>query len=163
MLSNLLWAAYGINRADNKRTVPSAHDWQYMDIYVADDTGLYEFDAKRHDIELIKAGDIRALTGMATAPINLVLVCDDRKIGAGTSVEDKMLYAATTAGAIVQNIYLFSALNELNCGVRADIDRYALANAMGLLPEQRILLVLSGGHPPIFAGLKAGLKSLLAR
>ena len=36
ILSNLLWAAFGINRPDSgRRTAPSARNWQETDIYVA--------------------------------------------------------------------------------------------------------------------------------
>ena len=36
MLSNMLWAAFGVNRPDlGKRTAPSAVNWQEIDIYVA--------------------------------------------------------------------------------------------------------------------------------
>jgi len=42
VLSNLLWAAFGINRPDSgKRTAPSARNWQEIDIYVAMPDGLY--------------------------------------------------------------------------------------------------------------------------
>ncbi len=40
VLSNLLWAASGINRSDGKRTAPSARNWQEIDIYVAMAEGL---------------------------------------------------------------------------------------------------------------------------
>src|SRR6266496_3426201 len=75
LLSGLLWAAYGINRADGKRTAPSAHDWQYIDVYVADPVGLYHYNAKSHALDLVKLGDIRAQTGYqdfaAKAPVDL--------------------------------------------------------------------------------------------
>ena len=41
VLSNLLWAAFGINRPDGKRTAPSAINRQEIDIYVATAKGLY--------------------------------------------------------------------------------------------------------------------------
>jgi hypothetical protein len=35
LLSNLLWAANGVNRPDSGRhTAPSAHDWREIDVYV---------------------------------------------------------------------------------------------------------------------------------
>lgn len=164
-LSNLLWAANGVNRADGGRTVPSAHNWQYIDIYVTDSTGLYLFDAKNQDLRLIKPGDMRAKTGLqsfaAVAPVSLVFVNDGRKFPKDTSDEDKLLFGAATAGAIAQNIYLFVAANNMATGVRADIDRGALHAAMGLAPEQRILLAQSAGYPAP-AGVKAMLKSLFS-
>ena len=42
VLSNLLWAAAGVNRPESgKRTAPTAVNWQEIDIYVALKTGLY--------------------------------------------------------------------------------------------------------------------------
>ncbi|MCW4021177.1 MAG: nitroreductase family protein, partial [Candidatus Bathyarchaeota archaeon] len=49
VLSNMLWAAFGVNRPDSgKRTAPSARNWQEIDIYVATAEGLYVYDAKAH-------------------------------------------------------------------------------------------------------------------
>ena len=167
LLSGLLWAAYGINRADGKRTAPSAHDWQYIDLYVADPVGLYHYNAKNHALDLVKLGDIRSQTGYqdvaATAPVDLVLVSDQRKFPIDVSAQDQLLFAATTSGAIAQNVYLFAAANNLNAGVRSDIDRAALQTTMGLPPEQKIIVALSVGYVPTTAAVKASLRSLLGR
>lgn len=167
LLSGLLWAANGINRADGKRTAPSAHDWQYIDVYLADAVGLYRYDAKKHALELVKMGDLRAQTGYqdfpAKAPVNLVLVCDHKKFPPEVSTQDQLLFAAATSGAIAQNVYLFAAANNLNAGVRADIDRTALHQAMGLDGDQKIVLALSVGHVPGLAALKNTLRSLVGR
>ena len=64
VLSNLLWAAFGINRPESgKRTAPSALNWQEIDIYVATADGLYLYDAQVHALEPVLAQDIRAATG----------------------------------------------------------------------------------------------------
>jgi Nitroreductase family. len=168
-ISNLLWAAYGINRPDDgKRTAPSAHDWQYIDIYVTDSNGLYWFNAKRHDLDLVKAGDIRAMTGMqqdiaAKAPFSLVYVFDERKTDSNASADQRTLFAATTAGAIVQNVYLYCAAASLNTGVRADIEREPLHKAMGLSSYQKILLAQSVGYPSTLGSLKGGIKSVFSQ
>jgi hypothetical protein len=47
-LSNLLWAAFGINRPDGRRTAPSARNWQEIDIYVATPDGLFLWDARKN-------------------------------------------------------------------------------------------------------------------
>jgi nitroreductase len=167
LLANLLWAGNGVNRADGGRTAPSAHNTQSIDIYVADATGLYRYDARRPALDLIKSGDLRALTGLqayaATAPVDLVLVNDDRKFAAKFSAEERALFAAAGAGAVMENIYVFCAANDLAVAVRADIDRAALAAAMGLAPEQKIMLAQSVGYPPTLAALKSAIKGLLGR
>jgi nitroreductase len=151
VLSNLLWAAYGINRPETGgRTAPSARDWQEVDIYVAAASGLYVYDADEHLLRLVSGADIRALTGVQAyvkdAAINLIYVADESKMGA-VGAERRDLLSATTAGAIAQNVYLYCASEGLATVVRASIDLPALAAAMGLRPDQKILLAQSVGYP----------------
>ncbi len=62
-LSNLLWAANGINRPDGKRTAPSAVNWQETDIYVVLAEGSYVYDPKGNALNPVVSGDLRAETG----------------------------------------------------------------------------------------------------
>jgi SagB-type dehydrogenase family enzyme len=150
-LSNLLWAAFGINRTDTgKRTAPSAVNWQEIDIYVATADGLYLYDAKKHMLNPILSQDVRALTGrqefVKDAPVNLVYVADFSKMGKAAK-DDKELYSATDTGFISQNVYLYCASEGLATVVRGSIDRQALAKVMKLRPEQKIILAQSVGYP----------------
>jgi SagB-type dehydrogenase family enzyme len=151
MLSNLLWAAAGVNRpATGKRTVPSARDWREIDVYVAMAEGMYRYDARANALQPVVARDLRALTGVqdfvATAPVDLVYVADlDRMEGA--AAEQKEFYAATDAGFIAQNVYLFCASANLATVVRGSVERDTLAKAMGLAPHQRIVLAQTVGYP----------------
>jgi hypothetical protein len=63
-LSNLRWAAYGINRPDGRRTAPSARNWQEVDLYVATSDGLFLWDARKNLLDPNLTKDIRALTGI---------------------------------------------------------------------------------------------------
>ncbi len=151
MISNLLWAANGINRPDSgKRTAPSARNWQETDIYLANADGLYLYDAKTHALNLVLSKDIRAVTGeqkfVKSAPINLVYVADLSKMG-DASPEDKTLYSAANTGFISQNVYLFCASEGLSTVVRAWIDRDKLAGIMKLKPSQKIILAQTIGYP----------------
>jgi len=151
ILSNLLWAAFGINRPDTgKRTAPSAINWQEIDIYVATADGLYLYEAETHSLKLIRSDDIRALTGkqdfVKEAPVNLIYVADYLRMGA-SSKEDKELFSAADTGFISQNAYLYCASERLVTVVRGLIDRQALAKAMNLRPEQKIILAQSVGYP----------------
>jgi SagB-type dehydrogenase family enzyme len=150
-LSNLLWAAAGVNRpASGQRTIPSARDWREIDVYVAMAEGMYRYDAKANALQPVIARDLRALTGVqdfvAMAPLNLVYVANlDRMEGA--AAEQKEFYAATDAGFIAQNVYLFCASANLATVVRGSVERDALAKAMGLAPHQRIVLAQTVGYP----------------
>src|SRR5512133_1680403 len=61
-LSDLLWAANGINRSDvNKRTAPSSQNAQDIDIYLLMKSAVYLYNAPEHKLELIVKGDFRSL------------------------------------------------------------------------------------------------------
>jgi len=148
LLSNLLWAAFGINRPDGKRTAPSAMNWQEIDIYVAMSDGLFLYEAKGNRLEPVLAQDIRPATGtqsfVATAPLNLVYVADLSKAGSGQETE---MYTAADVGFISQNVYLFCASENLATVVRGSLDRVSLAKAMKLRADQRIILAQTVGYP----------------
>jgi len=151
VLSNLLWAGFGVNRHDSgHRTAPSAMNWQEIDIYVATADGLYQYEAKEHQLKPILGQDIRALTGrqpfVKDAAINLVYVADLSRVTGG-SAEDKEMYTAADTGFISENVYLFCASEGLATVVRGSIDRQALAKAMKLLPDQKIILAQTIGYP----------------
>jgi len=163
-LSDLLWAAFGINRPEKGgRTAPSAMNWQEIDIYVATADGFYLYDPRGH--RLIQEGtrDIRALTGqqpfVADVAVNLIYVADYGRMGE-TGSEEKAFYAAVDAGAISQNVYLFCASEGLTTVVRASLDVPALTKAMGLRNEQRIVLAQSVGVPKVKSGAAKPAKRL---
>jgi len=151
VLSNLLWAASGVNRPDTgQRTAPSAHDWREIDVYAVTADGAFRYDPPTHSLIKVAAGDLRHLTGVqdfvATAPLNLVYVADlDRMSGA--SAEDKAFYSATDTGFIAQNVYLYCASAGLRVVVRGLVDRAALGVALGLGKHQRIILAQTVGYP----------------
>jgi SagB-type dehydrogenase family enzyme len=151
VLSNLLWAAFGINRPDSgRRTAPSALNWQEIDLYVVLPEGTYLYEAKNHLLKPVSQGDFRAITGrqpfVREAPVNIIYVADFAKTGRASD-DEKGLYSAADTGVIVQNVYLFCASEGLATGVRAYIDKPALSGALQLRPEQKIILAQSVGYP----------------
>ena len=152
LLANLLWAAFGVNRAEEKkRTAPSAHNRQEIDIYVAMSNGLFRYDAFNHALEPILKRDIRSLTGKqkfpAQAALNLVYVIDFSRLK-NVPRDSALEVAAISTGAIVQNVYLFCASEGLATVVRGWFDKKALAKAMGLRADQYILVAQSVGFSP---------------
>lgn len=150
LLSNLLWAAAGVNRPDSgKRTAPSARDWREIDIYIATAEGAFVYDPNAHALRPVVARDLRALTGtqdfVGAAPLNLVYVADQRRMPEAT-VEDRNRNAAADTGFIAQNVYLYCASAGLATVVRGSVDRAALAGALGLAPMQRIILAQTVGY-----------------
>jgi SagB-type dehydrogenase family enzyme len=157
VLSNLMWAACGINRSDSgKRTVPSARNWQEIDVYVALEEGLYLYNAKTHALDPLIKADLRKATthflqpsrsAVAGAPIQLIYVVDYAKMTIGTSDENKLLYSGADAAFISQNVYLYCASVGLATGVRAFVDKDALAKDMKLRDKQKVVLVQAVGYP----------------
>ena len=150
-LSNLLWAAFGVNRPeDGKRTAPSAVNWQEIDIYVAKKDGLYLYDAKKNVLIKIFDEDIRKATGgqdfVKDAPINLVYVSDYSRMGDAPK-ENKDFYSATDTGFISQNVYLYCASEGLGTVVRGWLDKGKLHKIMKLKEDQKIILAQTVGYP----------------
>ena len=153
VLSQLLWAARGVNRPGSGRlTAPTAMNWQEIDVYVSLEQGLYLYDAKGHTLQPVLGSDIRAKTGLqdfvADAPVNLVFVADLAKMRRGRpNAGQKDFYAATDTGYISQNVYLYCASEGLATVVRGLVDKKALAKTMGLKATQKVVLTQTVGYP----------------
>ncbi|MFA6129984.1 MAG: SagB/ThcOx family dehydrogenase [Candidatus Omnitrophota bacterium] len=149
-LSELLWAANGVNRPETKgRTAPSANNLQEIDIYVSMQSGLYLYDPFKNSLQLINKRDIRAITGKqdfaAIAPVNLIYVVDLSRTGKrGAKAE---FYAACDTGFVSQNVYLYCASEGLATVVRGLFDEQTLSKVMNLRPEQKIILAQTVGYP----------------
>ena len=150
-LSNLLWAAYGINRPENgKRTAPSAMNWQEIDVYVMMQSGTYMYDAKSNTLLLITGKDLREATGKQSfvqeAPLNLVYIADGKRMTRANE-EDRIRWSSADAGFIAQNVYLYCASQGLAVVVRGMVDRESLTKELKLRPEQKIVLSQTVGYP----------------
>jgi nitroreductase len=150
VLSNLLWAASGINRPNKGRTWPSALNAQEIDLYVALPSGAYLYEAENNALNLAAAADLRRITGyqdfVDDAPLDLVLVANYGRMKL-VPVTQREGFASVAAGAIVQNTYLFAANAGLATVIRAWIDREAIAKALGLTHDQHVLLSQTVGFP----------------
>jgi len=155
VLSNLLWAADGVNRPDgNHRTAPSAVDWQNIDIYAATADGVFLYDAVKNTLKVIVEQDVRATCGLEgaagpmkqdfakTAPVSLVYVANLAKTKTmnygGENVG--LWWSAVGAGAIAQNVYLYCASENLACILRAMVDAAKIAEVFKLGPDQKVML-----------------------
>ena len=151
VLSNLLWAAWGVNRPDSgKRTAPSARNKQEIDVYVSTADGVYLYDPRENILKPVVSGDMRSYCGFQTfvkeAPVNLIFVADLDKM-TDPEESDKIMWATADSGFISENVYLFCASEGLATVVRANIDRPKLAEVLKLRPSQRITLSQTVGYP----------------
>ncbi len=149
VLSNLLWAAWGVNRpSTGQRTAPSAHNRQPIDLYVITAGGAFLYDAKSHRLVPAATGDLRKLSGrqdfVYSAPVNLIYVEDTVRSGQDAQAA---VWSGVTAGAIAQNVYLFCASEGLATVVRGWVDHEPLAKALALKPTQRVILAQTVGYP----------------
>ena len=151
VLSDILWAAFGVSRSDGRRTAPSARNAQEIRIYAVMADGTYLYDAPTHSLRQTLSADLRSKTGtqdfVATAPLNLVYVADLSKLGARTD-DERTLYTGADCGVIAENVYLYCASAGLGVVVRASIDRPACSAAMGLGSSEKIILAQTVGYPP---------------
>lgn len=167
-LSSLLWAANGINRAeDGRRTAPTGRNVQDIDVYVMLPSGAYLYDAKANQLKLVNPGDHRAAAGKqpfaCQAPVNLFYVHDAAR-GMNASGDDVMRYAGIHTGAIMQNVYLFCAKERLATVARAYLDYESCAKALKLGAGQRIVLGQTVGYPldDGYVGRQAAIRTALA-
>jgi nitroreductase len=162
MLSNLLWAAFGVNRetaAFGKpgRTAASASNSQEIDLYVALSEGVYLFEAVPHRLIPVVSGDFRARAGRrsaGTAPVNIFYVVDRTRYVLGEGQPDRSIgdpevqksYYYTDTGLIAQNIYLFAASQGLAAWFH-NCDKENTGKEFKLRPEQSVLFAQSVGYP----------------
>ena len=164
-LSNLLWAACGVNRKQGPFdgpgiTAASASNSQEIGLYVALSEGSYLYEANGHRLVPAVAGDLRALAigrgqggAGAEAPVRLVYVADVGRFRlAGfqepglEDPETQKAYYYADAGMIAANVYLFAASQGLGAWFH-NCDKAELARRLGLGPEQRPLFGQTIGYP----------------
>ncbi len=162
MLSNLLWAAFGVNRDKASfgkpgRTAASASNSQEIDLYVARPDAVYVYGATAHRLNPIASGDFRSLAGRgaaASAPVNIFYVVDLTRYDTGPGQPDRRIgdpevqksYYYTDTGLIAANVYLFAASQGLAAWFH-NCNREAAAKQFQLRPDQRVLFAQTVGYP----------------
>jgi len=163
-LSNLLWAAFGVNRPNGPfgqggRTAATASNSQEIDLYVVLPEGIYLYEAAGHRLTPVIAGDYRGTVGrrrggsMAKAPVILVYVADIAKYSQSRfqepglkDAEIQKSYYNIATGLISGNVYLFAASQGLAAWFH-NCNKTGLAEALKLRPEQRVLYAQTVGYP----------------
>ncbi len=158
LLSNLLWAGFGINRpGTGHRTAPSALNSQEIELYVATAEGIFLYEPRTNQLRPVATGDLRGKTGgqdfVKAAPVALVFVADLGRLGKAPP-KDRERYAWIDAGYVSQNIYLFCASEGLATVVH-ELDRRPLQETLRLKADQLVILAQSVGFPAPPAGSEA--------
>jgi len=148
-LSELLWAADGVNRPDGKRTAPAARAKYAVDIYVVLPEGVYLYDVAKHELTPIAKGDFRKMAGMQDfvyiAPVNLVYVLN-LKNWQDKSEQKQDRWISIELGCIAENVHLYCASEGLGAVIRGMIDGKKFGEVIKVKPEQ-ILLAQTIGYP----------------
>jgi len=149
VLSELLWAAFGVNRPSGDRTAPYWRHIMVIDVYAAMADGVWLYEPQRHALLLHMRSDIRAQTGrqdfVASAPLNLIYVAHGERMQ-DVSAEERRLYASVDTGFIGQNVYLFCASEGLATVFRGAVDYEKLNRTMQLGSGQFITFAQTVGY-----------------
>lgn len=164
ILSDILWAAQGINRVHGPfggpgRTAGSASNSQEVCVYVAKEEGTYLYEPDSHTMTPVAAGDSRSLaigpgqrTSGVNAPVRFIYVVDVDKFKTAGYQEPGLYdpeiqksYYFVDTGLIAQNVYLAASALGLvswfhNC------NKTRLAKILGLKPQQRALFGQTIGY-----------------
>ena len=149
-LSDLLWAANGINRPDGRRTAPSARNLQEVEMYVVFAEGVYWYDPKEHALNPVATGDYRKAVAAsqdfaALAPLSILLVADMNKYG--NLSEQSKLMAAIDVGIVCQNINVACAGLGLVTIPRGTMDQETLKSVLKLTDMHLLLINNPVGYP----------------
>jgi len=143
-LSEILWVANGINRANGKRTVPSSMGRYPLQTYAVLANGIYFYNPAKHQLEPVVKGDFRTLAGkqafVDTAPLNIVFIAK------GKSAADNFSAALEDSGYCAQNVYLYCASEGLKCVVRAGAKEAELLKTLGLGDNYKFIIAQTVGY-----------------
>jgi len=149
VLSDLLWAAFGVNRPSGDRTAPYWRHIMIIDVYAAMADGVWFYDPKAHALRQHSGADIRALTGMQDfvggAPLNLIYVAHGERMH-DVAPADRRLFASVDTGFIGQNVYLFCASEGLVTVFRGAVDYNKVEKAMKLGDGQFVTFAQTVGY-----------------
>jgi len=131
-LSNLLWAAWGVNRPDGRRTAPTGRNSQAVEVYVVLESGVWRYDGPKHQLEQVLPGDLRAKVGNAPVTLLFAAPADDP-------------WGGEHVGSIYQNAGLYCASAKLACVVRIS-GANGLKDDLTLPAGYRVRMAMAAGR-----------------
>ncbi|MBE6287226.1 MAG: SagB/ThcOx family dehydrogenase [Mediterranea massiliensis] len=148
-ISNMMWAALGVNRPDGRRTAPTGSNRQEIELYAFFKTGAYYYNYKNHTLELVAEGDYRAITGRgeaAQAYLNLLFIADTDKTGPGNRPGDANTVSYVNVGYVSQNVYLYCAYAGIGSRARGGWNQKLVTETLGLKDAMIVVLGQTVGY-----------------
>ena len=148
-ISNMMWAALGVNRPDGKRTAPTGSNRQEIELYAFFKHGAYYYHYKNHTLELVAMGDHRAITGRADAQkayLNLLFIADTDKTGPGHRPGDANTVSYVNVGYVSQNVYLYCASAGIGSRARGGWNQQKVVETLKLKDSMIVVLGQTGGY-----------------
>ena len=160
-LSNLLWAAYGINRPNGKRTASTATDARDIDVYVFRKEGIYLYNAVDNVLNPVISGDYRNKIGIPKwidpdmgnrimadikADILILLVSDISRFHLEPPDDVRLRWAAMDAAIVYQNIALYCSSAGLAERPRALLSEEQIRDFLKLTKTQYPMLNIPVGY-----------------
>lgn len=143
-VSRLLWATTGVNRPDNRRTVPSARASYPVDAFIALPEGVYVYEPKGHMLKKILSEDIRAKIpnqdGFKSAAMIVLYVINKDKVLGG-----RMEWADLEIGCMGQSLFLEAVALGLASCIFAGIAAESVAKTVGLKENQILRIAQAVG------------------
>lgn len=154
MLSQILWACQGItDKHWNFRSAPSAGAIYPLEIYIADEKGVYHYIPATHSLELTTKGDKRPNLARASltqnfiseAPVNLIITAILNRTKAKFGSRSGR-YVLLEAGHAAENVLLQATALGLSSAPIGSFWDDVVASNLNLPPENDPLYILPIGY-----------------
>jgi hypothetical protein len=132
-LSNLLWAGWGVNRPDGRRTAPTGRNSQALEVYVVMADGVWRYDGPKHLLEQALPGDLRDKVGGAPVTLLFAAPADDP-------------WGGEHVGSVYQNVGLYCSSAKMACVVRIS-KADGLKDVLALPKGYRVRMGMAVGWP----------------
>jgi nitroreductase len=150
-LSTILWAANGINRADGKRTAPSAYGKYFITVYVLSDQGVYTYQPEKNLLKFISDKKLKAKVGtqgdIGTASYVLLLTAKMNEFPFFVGKEERIATANATAGCIGENVYLMAGALKVGTRLVASINEKGIRTGITMAKDEIPLYIMPLGYP----------------
>ncbi len=154
-LSQLLWAGQGVtDPGSGKRAAPSAGALYPIEVFVADDDGVWQYVSRDHALQRLSTRDVRAelasaalgQSWIADAPAVFVIAAVVERT-AGKYGDRASRYVTLEAGHVCQNMLLEATALGLASTPVGAFDDADVVRVAGLPADHQPLYVVPVGHP----------------